>query len=233
RSTAPRSRATRRAPTSARSRRPTRRPTSTWPPSPTRRSTSCASTWRSASSRSSRPPRRSARRSRSGSAGSTSTSTPASGTSPRRRRPSAPRATSGWSSPRRRDHLARMSVSKPSLDGVAELVAVIDRLRSPGGCPWYGEQSHASLVPYAIEEAFELVEAVETGARDDLLEELGDVLLQVVLHARLAQEGNQAPFDLDDVARGTAAKLVSRNPHVFAGARAPDIEAVEVRYAEL
>jgi len=126
-----------------------------------------------------------------------------------------------------------MSVSKPSLDGVAELVAVIDRLRSPGGCPWYGKQSHASLVPFAIEEAFELVEAVETGARDDLLEELGDVLLQVVLHARLAQEGNQAPFDLDDVARGTAAKLVSRNPHVFAGARAPDIEAVEVRYAEL
>ena len=121
----------------------------------------------------------------------------------------------------------------PSLDGVAELVAVMDRLRSPGGCPWDAEQTHASLLPYVVEEAHELVEAVETGTRDDVLEELGDVLLQVVFHARLAQEDPDAPFDLDDVARGTAAKLVARHPHVFAGAHAPDADAVKARWDEL
>lgn len=121
----------------------------------------------------------------------------------------------------------------PSLEGVAELVAVMDRLRSPGGCPWDLEQTHASLLPFVVEEAHELVEAVETGSRDDLLEELGDVLLQVVFHARIAQEDLEAPFDLDEVARRTAAKLVSRHPHVFADAHAPDAEAVKARWDEL
>jgi len=121
----------------------------------------------------------------------------------------------------------------PSLEGVAELVAVMDRLRSPGGCPWDREQTHASLLPYVVEEAHELVEAVETGSREDLLEELGDVLLQVVFHARIAQEDLEAPFDLDAVARRTAAKLVSRHPHVFADAHAPDAESVRARWEEL
>jgi len=124
-------------------------------------------------------------------------------------------------------------VNLPSLEGVAELVAVMDRLRSPGGCPWDAEQTHASLLPYVVEEAHELVEAVETGTREDLLEELGDVLLQVVFHARIAQEDLDAPFDLDAVARRTAAKLVSRHPHVFADALAPDAEAVKARWDEL
>lgn len=118
-------------------------------------------------------------------------------------------------------------VARPSLEGVAELVAVMDRLRSPGGCPWDREQTHESLLPYVVEEAHELVEAVETGTRDDLVEELGDVLLQVVFHARMAQEDPQDPFDIDDVARRTAAKLVSRHPHVFGDAHAPDAEAVK------
>lgn len=121
----------------------------------------------------------------------------------------------------------------PSLEGVAELVAVMDRLRSPGGCPWDREQTHASLLPYLLEEAFELVEAVETGTREDLLEELGDVLLQVVFHARVAQEDPEAPFDIDDVARRTARKLVARHPHVFAEAHAPDAEAVRVSWEAL
>lgn len=122
---------------------------------------------------------------------------------------------------------------RPALDGVAELVAVMDRLRSPGGCPWDREQSHATLVPYAVEEAHELVEAVETGTRDDLLEELGDVLLQVVFHARIAQEHPEAPFDLDAVARRTARKLVSRHPHVFGDADASDAEEVTARWDEI
>ncbi|WP_370524310.1 MazG family protein [Cellulomonas sp. APG4] len=110
--------------------------------------------------------------------------------------------------------------------GMADLVAVMDRLRSPGGCPWDAEQTHASLLPYAIEEVFEVVEAVEHGDRADLREELGDLLLQVVFHARLAQEHPDDPFDLDDVARGTAAKLRRRHPHVFAAGATPDAEGL-------
>lgn len=100
-------------------------------------------------------------------------------------------------------------------DGVARLVAVMDRLRSPGGCAWDAEQTHASLAPYALEEAHELVEAIESGSRAHLREELGDVLLQVVFHARVAQEDPAEPFDLDDIADACADKLVARHPHVF------------------
>lgn len=100
-------------------------------------------------------------------------------------------------------------------DGVIELIAVMDRLRSPGGCPWDARQTHRSLIEYLLEEAYETVEAIESGTRDDLREELGDLLLQVVFHARIAQEDPDDPWDVDDVARGIAAKLVRRHPHVF------------------
>ncbi|MEN0130478.1 MAG: MazG family protein [Brevundimonas sp.] len=100
-------------------------------------------------------------------------------------------------------------------DALRELVAVMDRLRSPGGCPWDAEQTHASLAPYAIEEAYELAEAIDDDDRAGLREELGDLLLQVVFHARLAQEHADEPFDVDDVARDLVAKLVRRHPHVF------------------
>lgn len=96
-----------------------------------------------------------------------------------------------------------------------DLVAVMDRLRSPGGCPWDAEQTHESLLPYAVEEVFEVVEAVEDGDRAALREELGDLLLQVVFHARVAQEHPTEPFGIDDVAAGVAAKLRARHPHVF------------------
>lgn len=109
-------------------------------------------------------------------------------------------------------------VPTPDLAPLAELVAVMDRLRSPGGCPWDAEQTHATLLPHAIEEVHEVVEAVETGDRDGLREELGDLLLQVVFHARLAQEHGEDPFDLADVAAGVAAKLRRRHPHVFGDA---------------
>jgi XTP/dITP diphosphohydrolase len=99
-----------------------------------------------------------------------------------------------------------------------DLVAVMDRLRSPGGCPWDAEQTHETLAPYLLEEAHEAVEAIETGDRTGLQEELGDVLLQVVFHARVAEEDEAEPFDVDDVAAGIVAKLVRRHPHVFGGA---------------
>jgi len=87
-----------------------------------------------------------------------------------------------------------------------DLVAVMDRLRSPGGCPWDAEQTHESLVPHLIEEAHELVEAIESGDRTHMAEELGDVLLQVAFHARMAQEHPESPFGIDDVAGGIVDK---------------------------
>jgi XTP/dITP diphosphohydrolase len=100
-------------------------------------------------------------------------------------------------------------------EGLRELVATMDRLRSPGGCPWDAAQTHESLVPFALEEAYEVAEAIEQGDRAGMREELGDLLLQVVFHARVAQEHATDPFDVDDVARGITAKLVRRHPHVF------------------
>lgn len=119
-------------------------------------------------------------------------------------------------------------------DGVVELIAVMDRLRSPGGCPWDARQTHDSLVEYLLEEAYETAEAIEVGSRDDLREELGDLLLQVVFHARIAQEDESDPWDIDDVARGIAAKLIRRHPHVFLeGADATTAEQVESQWHEL
>ncbi len=92
----------------------------------------------------------------------------------------------------------------------------MDRLRSPGGCPWDAEQTHASLAPYLIEEAYEALQAIEDGDLAHLRDELGDVLLQVLFHARLAEElpvGQR--WSIDDVAAGLVAKLTRRHPHVF------------------
>jgi XTP/dITP diphosphohydrolase len=118
---------------------------------------------------------------------------------------------------------------------VLDLIGVMDRLRSPGGCPWDAGQTHRSLVKYLLEEAYETVETIEDGhpdepgpGRDALREELGDVLLQVAFHSRIAQEHPTDPFTIDDVAEGVARKLVGRHPHVFGGAvaeTAADVEA--------
>jgi XTP/dITP diphosphohydrolase len=115
-------------------------------------------------------------------------------------------------------------------DGINHLIEVMDRLRSPGGCPWDAEQDHKSLAPYALEEAYELVDAIESGTRADLREELGDVLLQVVFHARLAQEHPTDPFDIDAIAQTCADKLVERHPHVFADADAGSITDLHARW---
>jgi XTP/dITP diphosphohydrolase len=105
-------------------------------------------------------------------------------------------------------------VTGEALQSAAE---IMDRLRSPGGCPWDAAQTHQSLTRYLVEETYEVVEAIETGDRTLLREELGDLLLQVLFHARIAEEEPE-PFDIDDVAGDLVAKLVRRHPHVFGDA---------------
>lgn len=113
-----------------------------------------------------------------------------------------------------------------------DLVAVMNRLRSPGGCPWDAEQSHTTLVQYLVEETYETVDAIDRGDRDDLVEELGDLLLQVVFHARIGQEDPERPFDIDDVSAGIADRLVARHPHVFGSDEAATAEDVETAWFE-
>jgi len=100
-------------------------------------------------------------------------------------------------------------------------------LRSPGGCPWDAAQTPESLVKYLIEEAHEAAEAIESGDRGHIREELGDVLLQVAFQSRVAQEHPDEPFDIDDVAGGIVEKLLRRHPHVFADTDASTPEEVE------
>jgi XTP/dITP diphosphohydrolase len=103
-------------------------------------------------------------------------------------------------------------------DSTSQLEAlreVMNQLRSPGGCPWDAEQSHESLLKYLLEESYEFIEAVEVNDRAAMREELGDVLLQVFFHARMAEEHPTDPFSVEDVAKTVAEKLVRRHPHVF------------------
>lgn len=93
------------------------------------------------------------------------------------------------------------------------LVKVVEALRGPQGCPWDKEQTHQTLTRYAIEETYELVEAIDSGADAEIKEELGDVLLQVVLNAEIAKQ--RGAFDIDDVIESICQKMVSRHPHVF------------------
>ncbi len=116
---------------------------------------------------------------------------------------------------------------------ILELVEVMDRLRSPGGCPWDARQTHRSLVEYLVEEAYETLEAIETDDDDGLREELGDLLLQVVFHARIGQENPENAWDIDDVAGGIVDKLIRRHPHVFGGTDALSAEQVETNWHAL
>ena len=104
------------------------------------------------------------------------------------------------------------------------LLAIMARLRDPAdGCPWDREQSFATIAPYTIEEAYEVADAIDRGDLDDLRDELGDLLLQVVFHARMAQE--QGAFDFADVVAAISDKMLRRHPHVFAGAAVEDAAA--------
>ena len=94
---------------------------------------------------------------------------------------------------------------------------VMDKLRSPGGCPWDAQQDHTSLLKYLLEESYEFIESVENNDRDAMQEELGDLLLQVYFHSRMAEEDAKQPFNIEDVAKSVTDKLIRRHPHVFAG----------------
>ncbi|MEY3606081.1 MAG: hypothetical protein RL289_261 [Actinomycetota bacterium] len=115
---------------------------------------------------------------------------------------------------------------------VEQLVQVMDQLRSPGGCPWDAEQTHESLARYLLEETYEALEAMDQGDLGSLREELGDLLLQVVFHARIAQESD-ATFSLDAIAQGVVDKLVRRHPHVFTDLVVTSNEELEANWAKI
>jgi XTP/dITP diphosphohydrolase len=133
-----------------------------------------------------------------------------------------------------------LSDPKPTGAELLEAVAVMDRLRSPGGCPWDAAQTHDSLRRYLVEECYELLDALDSGSREHVVEELGDVLLQVLFHARIAAESGAEgfdveSFDIDTVAAGLVAKLVHRHPHVFTDGEVVVADAAEqeLRWDEL
>ncbi len=115
---------------------------------------------------------------------------------------------------------------------VERLVQVMDQLRSPGGCPWDAEQTHQSLAKYLLEETYEALDAMDQGDLVSLREELGDLLLQVVFHARIAQEQDPT-FDLNAVAQGVVDKLIRRHPHVFAGLEVNSTAELEANWAAI
>jgi XTP/dITP diphosphohydrolase len=122
-----------------------------------------------------------------------------------------------------------MAADPATSTALNELIAVVAQLRNPeGGCPWDLEQTHASLVPYVLEEAHEVADAIRHGDDAHLKEELGDLLLQVVLHAQIAQE--EGRFGLAQIASGISEKLIRRHPHVFADAEAADSDAVKANW---
>ena len=123
-----------------------------------------------------------------------------------------------------------MDAPDPAMQ-LARLRAIMHRLRAPGGCPWDAEQSHDSLIPNLIEEAYETVDTIQRGDFNHLKEELGDLLLQVVFHSELAQEAGH--FNLDEVARGISDKLVRRHPHVFGDSAAATSEAVLEQWQQI
>ncbi len=116
-------------------------------------------------------------------------------------------------------------------DPLAHLRAIVARLRAPGGCPWDREQTHASLRTALLEETYEVLAAIDADDEPNLREELGDLLLHVVLHSQIASE--RGAFDFDAVAREIGEKMVRRHPHVFGDDRLDDTAAVLVRWDEI
>jgi tetrapyrrole methylase family protein / MazG family protein len=116
------------------------------------------------------------------------------------------------------------SPERPFSPGVNAIFEVVARLRAPGGCPWDREQTHVSLRPYLLEETYELLEAIDSGDDAKIMEELGDLLLQVAMHAEIAAE--QSRFDAAQVSEAVAAKMVARHPHVFGTTKVADSDEV-------
>ena len=117
------------------------------------------------------------------------------------------------------------------MNPIQELVETVARLRAPGGCPWDREQTHRTLARCLLEETAELLDTIDDEDFDHMREELGDVLLQVVMHAQLAKEAGH--FDFDDVAADINAKLIRRHPHVFGTSSADTTEKVLAQWAEI
>jgi tetrapyrrole methylase family protein/MazG family protein len=120
---------------------------------------------------------------------------------------------------------------KKESDSFTALKKIIAKLRGPDGCPWDKKQTHASLKPYLVEESYEVLQALEDGTPQKLCEELGDLLLQIMLHAQIAAEAGQ--FNIDDVVRGISSKLIHRHPHVFSGREVKDVVEVEQNWEAL
>lgn len=118
----------------------------------------------------------------------------------------------GTDGDRHTDHDTDPDTEPSALD---TLIATVSRLRAPDGCPWDADQTHESLVQYLIEESHELIDAIEAGSREEMIEELGDVLYQVLFHADIAAHTSGEDFDIQDVAAHMTAKMVGRHPHVF------------------
>src|SRR3954464_6629158 len=114
---------------------------------------------------------------------------------------------------------------------IFELLEVMAKLRSPEGCPWDREQDHKTLRFHAVEEVYELIDAIEAGDDHEMLEELGDLLLQVVFHCQLARE--RGAFDFDAVARNISEKLIRRHPHVFGEGDAKTVDEVWAQWEKI
>ncbi|MEN9680059.1 MAG: hypothetical protein RLZ57_1188 [Actinomycetota bacterium] len=113
------------------------------------------------------------------------------------------------------------------------LKEVMDKLRSPGGCPWDAEQTHESLLKFLLEESYEFVDSVDVKDRNAMREELGDVLLQVYFHARIAEEHTSDPFTIEDIAKGITDKLIRRHPHVFGDQKVSGVSEVVENWEQL
>ena len=120
---------------------------------------------------------------------------------------------------------------KKKTDSFRKLKEIIARLRGPGGCPWDKKQTHASLKPFLVEESYEVLRALDEGVPEKLRDELGDLLLQIMLHAQIASESGQ--FDIDDVVQCISDKLIHRHPHVFGGRKVKDVVEVEQSWEAL
>lgn len=120
------------------------------------------------------------------------------------------------------------TADQPPIDRLRQIMHI---LRAPGGCSWDAKQTHKSLAPHLIEEAYEVAEAIRSGDRDDIVDELGDVLLQPVFHAEVASETGS--FDFDDIANAICEKLIRRHPHVFGDADADNPDAVLTQWEQI
>jgi uncharacterized protein YabN with tetrapyrrole methylase and pyrophosphatase domain len=120
---------------------------------------------------------------------------------------------------------------KKTAAAISDLLAVMARLRSPGGCPWDREQNHQTLRFHAVEEAYELMDAIEAGDDLEMAEELGDLLLQVVFHCQLA--GERGAFDFEQVARRITEKLLRRHPHVFGNTKVKSVDEVWANWEKI